>query len=101
MRDLDATVACPSCDLIQRIPPMPTSGTAHCPRCGEGVATRHANTLEQTLALSSAAAILLVIANTAPVIGLSAAGLQASTTLSGAANELWQQGRELSAVVVV
>jgi len=101
MRDLDATVACPGCDLIQRVPPLPTGGTAHCPRCGEALATRVGNTLERTLALNVAAAILLVIANTAPVIGLSAAGLQASTTLSGAAGELWEQGRELSAVVVV
>jgi paraquat-inducible protein A len=101
MRDLDATVACPGCDLIQRIPPMPTGGTAHCPRCGDGLATRLGNTLERTLALSVAAAILLIVANAAPVMELSAAGLQASTTLSGAAEELWRQGRELGAVVVV
>jgi len=98
MRDLDATVACPGCDLIQRIPPLPTGGTAHCPRCGDGLATRLGNTLERTLALSIAAAILLVIANTAPVMGLSAAGVQASTTLSGAAEELWRQGQSKNTI---
>ena len=96
MLDPDATVACPGCDLIQRLPPLPTGGIARCPRCGEGLATRPANALERTLALSVAAAILLVVANTAPVIGLSTAGLQVSTTLSGAAGELWRQGRELN-----
>ena len=29
-------IACPDCDLLQSIPPLPPGGKARCPRCGEG-----------------------------------------------------------------
>jgi len=96
-----AAVACPGCDLLQRIPPLQTGGKACCPRCGDVLAIRPANTLERTLALIVAAGIVFVVANTAPLMSLSAAGLQASTTISGGAHEMWLQGRELAATVVV
>jgi len=96
-----AAVACPGCDLIQRIPPLQHGGKARCPRCGDTLATQPADTLDRTLALIVAAAIVFVVATTAPVMGLSAAGLQASTTMSGGAFEMWRQGREITATVVV
>lgn len=101
MRIPVAAVACPGCDLIQRIPPMQPGGKARCPRCGDTLATQPADTIERTLALVLAAAIVLVIANTAPVMALSAAGLEASTTMSGGAYEMWRQHREITATVVV
>ena len=33
-RLIASSVACPDCDLLQRIPPLPPGGKAHCPRCG-------------------------------------------------------------------
>jgi len=95
-----STVACPGCDLLQRIPPLPPGGKARCPRCGGTLASRPAASLDRPLALTLAAAIVLIVANTQPMMGLSAVGRQASTTILGGAYEMWVQGRELTAMVV-
>ena len=95
-----STVACPGCDLLQRIPPLSPGGKARCPRCGETLASRPATSLDRPLALTIAAAIVLIVANTQPMMGLSAVGRQASTTILGGAYEMWVQGRELTAMVV-
>jgi len=95
-----STVACPGCDLLQRIPPLSPGGKARCPRCGETLASRPAASLDRPLALTLAAAIVLIVANTQPMMGLSAVGRQASTTILGGAYEMWVQGRELTAMVV-
>ncbi len=95
-----STVACPGCDLLQGIPPLPSGGKARCPRCGETLASRPAASLDRPLALTLAAAIVLIVANTQPMMGLSAVGRQASTTILGGAYEMWVQGRELTAMVV-
>ena len=94
------TVACPACDLLQRIPPIPPGGRARCPRCDETLGTRSADPLDRPLALTVAAAIVFIIANTQPLMGLSAVGRQASTTILGGAYEMWVQGQALTAMVV-
>jgi len=94
------TVACPACDLLQEIPLLPPGGKARCPRCGEPLASRPSDPLDRPLGLTLAAAIVFVVANTAPLMGLSAVGRQASTSIIGGAFEMWVQGRELTAVIV-
>ncbi len=94
------TVACPACDLLQQVPPLPPGGKAHCPRCDETLASRSADPLDRPLALTVAAAIVFIIANTQSLMGLSAVGRQASTTIIGGAYEMWVQGQALTAMVV-
>jgi paraquat-inducible protein A len=94
------TIACPDCDLLQRIPPLPVGGKARCARCSKTLATRRSDTLDRTLALTIAAAIALVVANTMPLMGLSAVGRESSTTIIGGAHEMWLQGSEITAVIV-
>ena len=94
------TVACPDCDLLQHIPALPSGGKARCPRCGWVVATRTADPLDRPLALTLTALIVLIIANTAPLMGLSAVGRHASTTIIGGAYEMWVQGQQMTAVIV-
>ena len=94
------TVACPACDLLQQIPPLPPGGKARCPRCGETLGSRPADPLDRPLALTIAAAIVFIVANTQPLMGLSAVGRQASTTILGGAYEMWVQGLDLTAMVV-
>lgn len=94
------TLACPGCDLIQRVPPLPVGGRARCVRCREPLATGHADPLDRPLALALASALVFVVANATPVLGLSAVGRSASTTLIGAAQQMWQQGQALTALVV-
>ena len=93
-------VACSDCDLLQRIPVLPPGGTARCPRCGHTLASDKPDSLERTLALTLAAAIVFLIANVTPLMGLSAVGRQASTTILGGALEMWLQGNEITAVLV-
>ena len=58
------------------------------------------DSLNRTLALALAAALLYVIANTVPMLGLNAVGHQALTTIAGGAVQLWQDGQELVSVLV-
>ena len=94
------TVACPDCDLLQRIPALPPGGKARCPRCGQTLATEPIDSLDRALALTLTAAIVFIVANTSPLMGLSAVGRQASTTIVGGAYEMWVQGQEVTAVIV-
>lgn len=93
-------VACHGCDLLQRIPVLPPGGKARCGRCGQLLAMSPKHTLERPLALAVAAAILLVIANTTPLMSLSAVGRTATTTLAGGAVEMWLRDAKVTAVVV-
>ena len=68
------TVACPDCDLLQRLPELPPGGKARCPRCGNTLATQPSDPLDRPLALTITAAIVFIVANTAPLMGLSAVG---------------------------
>lgn len=94
------TLACPDCDLLQQLPELPPGGKARCPRCGWVVATRSADPLDRPLALTITTLIVLIIANTAPLMRMSAVGRHASTTIIGGAYDMWVQGQELTAIIV-
>jgi paraquat-inducible protein A len=94
-------VACPDCDLLQRLPALQPGGSARCPRCDRELWRRRADSLDRTLALAIAAAILWVVANTVPMLGLSAVGHRASTTVVGGARQLWRDDQQLVAVLVL
>jgi paraquat-inducible protein A len=55
-------------------------------------AARPTDPLQIPLALSLTAAIVFVVANVTPLIGLSAVGRHASTTIVGGAWQLWLEG---------
>ena len=93
-------IACRDCDLLQQIPPLPPGGKARCARCGETLAQRHADPLHLPLVFTIAATIAFIVANTMPLMGLSAVGREASTTIFGGALEMWEQGSEITAVAV-
>jgi paraquat-inducible protein A len=93
--------ACPGCDLLQRLPALPPGGRARCLRCGHTLAIEPGEgSLQRALALATAAAIVFVIGNTTSLMGLSAVGLHASTTILGGAYELWLQGYQVTAAAV-
>jgi paraquat-inducible protein A len=96
-----ALVGCPDCDLLQRLPVLEVGASARCLRCGHELWRRREDSLERTLALSLAAAVLFVVANTVPMLGLSVVGRQAFTTVAGGAVHLWQAGREGVAALVL
>jgi len=94
-------IACPNCDLVQRLPELAAGGSARCLRCDRELWRRREDSLNRTLALSLAAAILYVLANSVPMLGLSAVGRQAFTTVLGGAEHLWDNGRGTVAGLVL
>ena len=94
-------VACPDCDLLQRLPDLAPGASARCPRCDKELWRRREDSLQRTLALALAAAALYVVANTVPMLGLTAVGHQASATVLGGAEQLWRDGRETVAGLVL
>ena len=93
-------VACPECDLLQRIPTLSPGGTACCPRCGYKLASFKPGSLERTTALAVAAAIAFLVTNVEPLMGLSVAGREASTTIAGGAWLMWVEGQKITALLV-
>jgi paraquat-inducible protein A len=100
MTDPGEIVACPECDLLQHLPALETGTKARCPRCGNTIASRASEPIDVPLALTLAAAVVFIIANTMPLMGLSAVGRHASTTIPGGALEMWRQGEMVTAVIV-
>jgi paraquat-inducible protein A len=94
-------IACPQCDLLQRLPQLAPGASARCPRCDEELWRRHEDSLNRTLALALAAVVLYAVANSVPMLSLKAVGHQASTTVFGGAAQLWQDGQEIVAGLVL
>jgi paraquat-inducible protein A len=94
-------IACPDCDLVQRLPELAPGASARCPRCDKELWRRREDSLNRTLALTTAAALLYVVANFVPMLGLTVAGREAFTTVAGGAQELWQDGHQLVAGLVL
>src|SRR6059058_1854463 len=94
-------IACPDCDLLQRLPDLAPGASARCPRCDRELWRRREDSLDRALALALAAAVLLVIANVVPMLGLTVVGRQSYTTVFGGVVQLWNDGRELVAALVL
>jgi paraquat-inducible protein A len=98
----DATlVACPHCDLLQRLPELAPGTSARCPRCDKELWRHREDSLNRTLALTLAALVLYIVANSVPMLGLTVAGHNAFTTVFGGAVQLWNDGEEIVAGVVL
>jgi paraquat-inducible protein A len=93
-------IVCPHCDLLQRLPVLAPGASARCPRCNKELWRRREDSLNRTLALTLAAAVLYIIANSVPMLGLTIVGRAASTTVIGGVQTLWQDGQEIVAVLV-
>jgi paraquat-inducible protein A len=93
-------VACPECDLLQQLPVLAPGTKARCPRCGNTLARQGREPIDGPLALTLGAAVTFILANTQPLMGLSAVGRRASTTIPGGVYEMWQQGEMLTAAIV-
>ncbi len=93
-------VACPDCDLLQRIPALAPGGRAACVRCARSLAKQPSGPRDLPLALTVAAAIMLIVCNTLPLMELHVVGRFASTTIAGGAYEMWLQGQRITSVLV-
>ena len=93
-------IACRHCDLLQRLPDLSPGESARCLRCQEELWRRREDSLQRTLAFAIAAALLYVVANSVPMLGLTVVGREAFTTVFGGAQHLWNAGwRGVAALV--
>jgi len=99
--DDPSLVACRHCDLLQRLPELAPGASARCPRCDRELWRHREDSLNRTLALTLGAALLYVVANSVPMLGLTIVGREASTTVIGGAEHLWQNGQQMVAVLVL
>ena len=99
-RPLASLVACPDCDLLQRIPTIPPGEKACCTRCGHVLARQPLRSRDVPLVLTITAAIVFVIANTTPLMDLAIYGRTSSTTIAGGAIEMWKEGQQITAILV-
>lgn len=92
---------CPECDALQRVPALRAGAAAHCARCGTELFRCQPASLERTLALLVAAAVLFVVANTHPLMELDARGLRTTATIFGTAVALHEHGMDSVALLVL
>ena len=95
-----SSIACPDCDLLQHVPPLPRGAKARCVRCGSVLASRPPGPRDLPLALALAATIIFVIANVTPLMDLSVVGRTASTTIVGGAHQMWLEGEPIVGVLI-
>jgi paraquat-inducible protein A len=93
-------ISCPHCDLLQHLPQVAPGGSARCPRCERELWRNRKDSLNRTLALTAAATLLYLIANSVPMLGLTVVGRSTATTVLGGALHLWSNGPWLVAVLV-
>jgi paraquat-inducible protein A len=95
-----ALLACPECDLVQRVPADGAWGAIACCRCGATLCRRIPHALDTTLALMIAAGVLFAMANVFPVMSLDMQGRHNEATLLAMARALYHAGMTGVAVLV-
>ncbi|ABQ25016.1 paraquat-inducible protein A [Geotalea uraniireducens] len=84
-------IACHECDLLQREIRLPPGRVARCSRCGAELYRSAHKSVDHPLALTLAAAVVFIVANAYPVVGLEIQGTRNDTNLLGAVHALWMQ----------
>jgi paraquat-inducible protein A len=97
---LDQYVACPHCDLLYRVRPLPPHHMARCFRCGTALYRGGRMQLEVVLAWTLTASILLLVSNSYPILAISAAGRAGEVTFLQAVRHFMGQDMWLLALVV-
>ena len=92
MGSIQRLIACHECDLLQREIDLPPGRVAHCARCGAKLYRIENRSIDHTLAMTVAAAVLFILANTYPIIGLQIQSTRNDTSLISAVHTLWNQG---------
>jgi paraquat-inducible protein A len=95
-----ALIACHECDLLQRTPPLGADTVARCRRCLSLLYRPPNDDLDRPLAYTLSAAILFIIANIFPIVGLELQGQSTAATLIGTAQALYQQNMQLLGALV-
>lgn len=93
-------IACHECDLLQRQVDVALGDSAACVRCGAVLYTHRRNTVDRTMALMLAAAILFAIGNSFPVVSMEIQGQRSNAMVWEGAWRLHQEGETLVGALV-
>ena len=93
-------IACHECDLLQRQVDVALGDSAVCARCGAVLYTHRRNTVDHTMALMLAAAVLFVIGNSFPVVSMEIQGQRSNAMVWEGAWRLHQEGETLVGALV-
>lgn len=94
-------LACPECDLLQRLPPERGRGRVRCRRCNHVLHHSGHDVIALPLALGITALVLFVLSNVFPLLEFGLQGHRDTTYLLAGIRELFAQDRPLLASVVL
>ncbi len=92
---------CHECDLLNRVPALPSDGCARCSRCGHVLFRNPANCVDKTLALTLSSLVLWIVANAFPFLSFGLPGNLLHTNLVSGVVSLYGQGQTILAGVVL
>lgn len=94
-------VACRHCDALFRKPRLlPGGQSANCSRCGSTLYRESAAQLDRLCAMTVAAFVTFIIAQSFPIIALDANGITSESSLIGALVVLWNEGMHAVSLMV-
>jgi paraquat-inducible protein A len=93
-------LACRECDLLQKEVRLAPGGSAQCARCAATLYRNPTDGFDRTLAVTLAAAVVFIVANAFPMVGLEVSGSRTSTTLLGTVATLHDQDMTAVAALV-
>ena len=96
----NSLLVCEECDLLLREKPLAPGSMVICPRCGHVLHRYQPEGLQRSLVFSLTAAVLFVISNAFPIVGLTSQGLESSTSLLGMVDSLFHDDMPLVAILV-
>ncbi|TDG22448.1 paraquat-inducible protein A [Paraburkholderia silviterrae] len=96
----DNLIACHECDALYHKPRLLGRQSARCTRCGATLYNSASSQLDRICAITIAALVTFVIAQSFPIIELDANGIISQSSLFGALIVLWNEGMEIVAVMV-
>jgi paraquat-inducible protein A len=96
---LPGLLACEQCDALYTQVRLGSGQQARCTRCGSVLGRGHRISLQGVVALTLAATVTFVIANTQPVAHLNFGGVRSATTLPQALADTWDAGEPLIATL--
>ncbi|MGW8194558.1 MAG: paraquat-inducible protein A [Desulforhopalus sp.] len=94
-------IACHACDVVHHTVDVPRGGAARCARCGSPLYRPKRDSINRTFALSLAAVVFYLIANTTPFLGFKIGPqIQETTLLTGIINLFLQDMYAIAMLVL-
>ena len=97
---MNGTIACHCCDLLVDVSEIADGAIADCPRCGGFLTRYRSDAYARVLALTVAAIVMLVAANSFDFLSFASSGLESVITLPQTPRALWENGTPEVAVLV-